>query len=95
MNIKARMTNGYLKASIITLGLLALLHIVRYVTLLIAYEEMSQGEVGVLEDYLEVVTEEWNQKMITGMYLTSDKTKCEDPAYVRTWAGTKTYERKG
>ncbi len=41
MNIKARMTNGYLKASIITLGLLALLHIVRYVTLLIAYEEMS------------------------------------------------------
>ena len=87
------MTNGYLKASMITLIVLALLHIARYVILLVAYEDMIRGELVDLEDYFEVVTDEWNQKMITGMYLTKDKTQCADPAYLRTWAGTKKYKR--
>lgn len=39
-----------------------------------------------------MVTEEWDQNMIVGIYLTSDSTECEQPAFERTWAGTSRYE---
>ena len=44
-----------------------------------------------IENYLSMVTEEWDQNMITSIYLTTGRGGCEQPAFTRTWAGTDDY----
>ena len=82
----------WLKGSWIVFLVLFVIHIARYCFLLLAYDEIEASGITMVENYLEMVTEEWDQNLITGIFLTSDSTKCEQPAFERTWAGTSRYE---
>lgn len=54
----------------IVFAVLLVVHIVRYLFLLPAYTKLEEGNIAAVENYVELVVEEWDQKMITGLYLT-------------------------
>ena len=73
---------------LLTLALL-LVHLTTSLLRLTAYENTDFTETNLIFNYFDLVDKEWSQAPILNLRLTRDQ--CADPAFERTWHGTKSF----